>query len=54
MPYWDERVVEKAKQFPDVKVEKYHVSFMIITDLAVTVQFQIDILCAHFVARPQM
>ncbi|KAF8579081.1 hypothetical protein K439DRAFT_1620827 [Ramaria rubella] len=37
MPYWDERVVEKAKQFEDVKVEKYH----------------IDILCAHFVAKPQ-
>ncbi|KAF8525556.1 hypothetical protein BU17DRAFT_41718 [Hysterangium stoloniferum] len=36
MPYWDERVAEKSKQFPDVKVEKYH----------------IDILCAHFVARP--
>ncbi|KAF8523172.1 hypothetical protein BU17DRAFT_75070 [Hysterangium stoloniferum] len=35
MPYWDERVAEKSKQFPDVKVEKY-----------------IDILCAHFVARP--
>ncbi|KAF8524453.1 hypothetical protein JB92DRAFT_2880460 [Gautieria morchelliformis] len=37
MPYWDERVTEKAKEFTDVKVEKYH----------------IDILCAHFVARPQ-
>ncbi|KIJ47493.1 hypothetical protein M422DRAFT_28813 [Sphaerobolus stellatus SS14] len=36
MPYWDERVAEKSKQYPDVKVEKYH----------------IDILCAHFVARP--
>ncbi|KDQ60513.1 hypothetical protein JAAARDRAFT_32922 [Jaapia argillacea MUCL 33604] len=37
MPYWDERVVEMSKKFPDVKVEKYH----------------IDILTAHFVARPQ-
>jgi len=36
MPYWDERVLEIAKEFPDVKVEKYH----------------IDILCAHFVQRP--
>jgi tartrate dehydrogenase/decarboxylase / D-malate dehydrogenase len=26
MPYWDERVAEKAKEFTDVKVEKYHVS----------------------------
>ena len=36
MPYWDERVAEMAKEYPDVKVEKYH----------------IDILCAHFVQRP--
>ncbi|TFK61151.1 tartrate dehydrogenase [Pluteus cervinus] len=36
MPYWDERVEEMAKEYPDVKVEKYH----------------IDILCAHFVQRP--
>ncbi|THH11431.1 hypothetical protein EW145_g658 [Phellinidium pouzarii] len=36
MPYWDERVAEIAKEYPDVEVEKYH----------------IDILCAHFVQRP--
>jgi tartrate dehydrogenase/decarboxylase/D-malate dehydrogenase len=36
MPYWDERVVEMAKQFPDVRVDKFH----------------IDILTAHFVQRP--
>ncbi|KAF8077615.1 tartrate dehydrogenase [Lyophyllum atratum] len=36
MPYWDERVEEIGKEFPDVTVEKYH----------------IDILCAHFVLRP--
>lgn len=36
MPYWDERVAAIAKEYPDVKVEKYH----------------IDILCAHFVQRP--
>ncbi|RDB22978.1 D-malate dehydrogenase [decarboxylating] [Hypsizygus marmoreus] len=36
MPYWDERVAEIAKEYPDVTVEKYH----------------IDILCAHFVQRP--
>ncbi len=36
MPYWDERLAEVAKQFPDVKVRKYH----------------IDILCAHFVRNP--
>ncbi len=36
MPYWDERVAEMAKQFPDVKVDKFH----------------IDILTAHFVQRP--
>src|SRR5476651_302230 len=36
MPYWDERVVEMAKQFPDVRVDKFH----------------IDILSAHFVAHP--
>jgi hypothetical protein len=27
MPYWDERVAEMSKEFKDVKVEKYHVSF---------------------------
>ncbi|MBD5801896.1 D-malate dehydrogenase [Azoarcus sp. Aa7] len=36
MPYWDERVAEMAKQFPDVRVDKYH----------------IDILTAHFVQHP--
>ncbi|KAF9458570.1 tartrate dehydrogenase [Collybia nuda] len=36
MPYWDQRVEEIAKEYPDVQVEKYH----------------IDILCAHFVQRP--
>lgn len=36
MPYWDERVAEMAKAYPDVKVDKFH----------------IDILTAHFVQRP--
>lgn len=36
MPYWDERVAEMAKEFPDVRVDKFH----------------IDILTAHFVQRP--
>jgi tartrate dehydrogenase/decarboxylase/D-malate dehydrogenase len=36
MPYWDERVVEMQKNFPDVAVDKYH----------------IDILTAHFVQNP--
>ena len=36
MPYWDERVVEMAKAYPEIKVDKFH----------------IDILCAHFVQRP--
>ena len=36
MPYWDERVVEMAKEYPDVTVDKFH----------------IDILTAHFVQRP--
>ncbi len=36
MPYWDERVAEMAKQYLDVKVDKFH----------------IDILTAHFVQRP--
>ncbi len=36
MPYWDERVAEMAKQFPDVTVDQYH----------------IDILTAHFVLNP--
>ncbi|KXN87177.1 D-malate dehydrogenase [decarboxylating] [Leucoagaricus sp. SymC.cos] len=38
MPYWDERVEAIAKEYPDVKVDKYH----------------IDILCAHFVLRPHI
>ena len=36
MPYWDERVVEMAEHYPDVKWDKYH----------------IDILTAHFVLHP--
>jgi tartrate dehydrogenase/decarboxylase / D-malate dehydrogenase len=36
MPYWDERVSEMAKAYPDVKTDKFH----------------IDILTAHFVQRP--
>jgi len=36
MPYWDERVVEMAKNYPEVKVDKYH----------------IDILSANFVLHP--
>lgn len=36
MPYWDERVEEMAKAFPDVSWDKYH----------------IDILTAHFVLNP--
>ena len=38
MPYWDERVEQMKKGYPDVKVDKYH----------------IDILTAHFVQRPQI
>ena len=38
MPYWDERVAEMARAYPEVTVDRYH----------------IDILCAHFVQRPQM
>ena len=37
MPYWDERVVEMARHYPDVKVDKFH----------------IDILTAQFVRNPQ-
>jgi tartrate dehydrogenase/decarboxylase/D-malate dehydrogenase len=37
MPYWDERVEAMAKLFPQVSVDRFH----------------IDILCAHFVQRPQ-
>jgi len=38
MPYWDERVEAMAAHFGDVRVDRYH----------------IDILCAHFVQRPQI
>ncbi|PFH45943.1 hypothetical protein AMATHDRAFT_8440 [Amanita thiersii Skay4041] len=38
MPYWDERVEAIGKEYPNVKVDKYH----------------IDILSAHFVQRPHM
>ena len=38
MPYWDERVEAMAARFADVRVDRYH----------------IDILCAHFVQRPQI
>jgi tartrate dehydrogenase/decarboxylase/D-malate dehydrogenase len=38
MPYWDERVEAMATNFPDVRVDRFH----------------IDILAAHFVQRPQM
>jgi len=37
MPYWDERVEAMARHWPQVAVERFH----------------IDILCAHFVQRPQ-
>jgi tartrate dehydrogenase/decarboxylase/D-malate dehydrogenase len=36
MPYWDERVEAMAAQYPDVRVDKFHV----------------DILTAHFVQHP--
>jgi len=36
MPYWDERVAEMSRHYPDVKVDKCH----------------IDILTAHFVRHP--
>jgi len=36
MPYWDERVAEMRKAYPDVAVDQYH----------------IDILTAHFVLNP--
>ena len=38
MPYWDERVEEISKEYPEVTYNKFH----------------IDILCAHFVLNPQM
>jgi tartrate dehydrogenase/decarboxylase/D-malate dehydrogenase len=37
MPYWDERVAEMSKAYPDVTTDRFH----------------IDILTAHFVQRPQ-
>jgi tartrate dehydrogenase/decarboxylase / D-malate dehydrogenase len=37
MPYWDERVRAMSAQNPDIRVDQFH----------------IDILCAHFVQRPQ-
>jgi tartrate dehydrogenase/decarboxylase/D-malate dehydrogenase len=37
MPYWDERVADMARHYPDVAVDQFH----------------IDILTAHFVQRPQ-
>lgn len=37
MPYWDERVAEMAKNYPEVALEKQH----------------IDILTAFFVLRPE-
>ena len=36
MPYWDERVAEMSKAYPDVRLDKFH----------------IDILTAHFVRNP--
>ncbi len=36
MPYWDERVAEMHKKYPDLKVDQFH----------------IDILTAHFVLHP--
>ena len=37
MPYWDERVAEMARQYPDIAWDKQH----------------IDILCARFVLNPE-
>ncbi len=37
MPYWDERVAAIASEYPDVRLDKFH----------------IDILTAHFVRNPQ-
>ncbi|GAB4402782.1 MAG: tartrate dehydrogenase [Rhodoferax sp.] len=37
MPFWDERMAAMAPLYPDVRVDQYH----------------IDILCAHFVQRPE-
>lgn len=38
MPFWDERVAAIAADYPAVRVDQYH----------------IDILCAHFVQRPEI
>jgi tartrate dehydrogenase/decarboxylase/D-malate dehydrogenase len=38
MPYWDERFHAMAAHYPDVATDQYH----------------IDILCAHFVRRPEL
>jgi tartrate dehydrogenase/decarboxylase/D-malate dehydrogenase len=38
MPYWDERFRALAAEYPDIATDQYH----------------IDILCAHFVQRPQL
>ena len=38
MPYWDERFKAMAARYPDIRTDQYH----------------IDILTAHFVARPQI
>lgn len=38
MPYWDERVKAMSANYPEVRVDQYH----------------IDILTAHFVLRPEM
>ncbi len=37
MPYWDERVEEMAKNYPEIRWDKQH----------------IDILCARFVLQPE-
>jgi tartrate dehydrogenase/decarboxylase / D-malate dehydrogenase len=37
MPYWDERFAAIAKEFPDVATDQFHV----------------DILCSHFVTKPE-
>ena len=38
MPYWDERVEEMAKNYPEIELDKYH----------------IDILVSHFVNKPEI
>ncbi len=38
MPFWDERVAEVAKGYPDIAVDRYH----------------IDILVSHFVNKPEI